>query len=342
MKNQMKAFVATLATCVVLFAMPALAGTRVVNCDNGDSLQKAIESGTGSAALLEIQLFGTCEETFSFTRDKVTITGDGNTTIAGHIRVFASDQVVFSNLTITGPGPGVMVFNGRARFIGVNVIGNDDTGVSGRQGASINFVNSRISDNRGPFGILLEHAVLVLNNSDVFGNWGVGVMVTKNSTLTLRNGAVHSNFGPGIGVALSSVIEVSNSEVRDNGEAGITMRTSSAGEVYDTRIHGNPSQGIEMTGNSTLDFFGGEIRENRDHGAIVSEHAFLQLIDTHVYDNTGHGLIIRRDGGVLAEGSTRIETSSAYFDVVCEGDEASIEFGPDAFVGPMDCDGASY
>jgi hypothetical protein len=60
----------------------------------------------------EMQLLGTCNETFSFSRDNVTITGDGNTVIVGHIRIFSSHQVILSNLSVTGPGPGVTIFNG--------------------------------------------------------------------------------------------------------------------------------------------------------------------------------------------------------------------------------------
>jgi hypothetical protein len=46
----LKCVLRILAMGLVLVSANTLAGVHVVNCDKGDSLQKAIESGAGSAA----------------------------------------------------------------------------------------------------------------------------------------------------------------------------------------------------------------------------------------------------------------------------------------------------
>jgi hypothetical protein len=326
-----------LAAGLLLVSANSLAGVRVVNCDKGDSLEKALFSGLGSAAPLEIQLLGTCNETFSFSRNNVTITGDGNTTIVGHIRMFSSHQVIFSSLNVTGPGPGVTVINGRVRFMGVNLVENEDVGVYGRQGAAINFADSHINGNHGGAGVLLENSYLTLNNSEVIGNWGDGISGSQNSTVTLRNTTVHAKQGNGVSLRMSSVIDTAGAHIWENQGVGIFMRTGSAGELHDSAVNANASQGIEVTGQSTLDIFGGMVGWNGDHGVWVSEHAFLRLIDAQVSSNIGHGLVIGRDGGAVLEGESGVEENTEFFQIVCQGKEASVDIVPPAHAGPMDC-----
>ena len=74
-------------TLLVLAISTAFAGPRVVNCDEGDSLEDALLSGQGSAKELEITLIGSCYESFTISRDRVVIMGDGNTMIYGQIRI---------------------------------------------------------------------------------------------------------------------------------------------------------------------------------------------------------------------------------------------------------------
>jgi hypothetical protein len=340
----LKGVLSILAVGLFLVSADSLAGARVVNCDKGDSLQKAIESGAGSAAPVEIQLLGTCYETFMFTRDRVTINGDGNTTIVGHLRIFSSDQVYFGDLNITGPNPGVTVFNGRVRFVRVNVMGNEGAGVYARQGASVNFVDSRINDNHGEFGVLLEEAYLVLNNTEVIGNWGHGIMASRNSSVSLgNNSTVHANQGDGIQTRTSSTVEATNSHIWGNRDVGISMRSGSAGEIHDSAINANGQRGLEVAGNSTLDVFGGMVGWNGEHGVWLTEHSLLKLIDAQVSYNLGHGLVIARDGGVVLEGNSWIDDNTdASFQVVCQGMEASIEIVPPAHAGPMDCPDADF
>ncbi len=322
----------------LIVAAPTLfARGGTVNCDKGDSLQKAIESAAGSAAPLNINLLGTCHENFDFSRDRVNIVGDGDTTIVGSIRMFASDDVNFADLKITGPGWGFSVFNGRVRFTRVNVFANDGAGVYGRHGATLIFRDSQIIDNHGESGVFLENSELILINSQVSLNWSYGILASRNSTVSLRNTEVHANQAGGIHAKMSSTVEALGSHIWENGNVGIFMRTGSSGEIHDSAVNANQTQGLEVSGNSTLDVFGGEVSWNGVHGAWVSEHSFLRLIDAQVGNNIGHGVVIGRDGGVILEGGSGVQDNTEFFQVVCQGKEASIDIVPPASAGPLDC-----
>jgi hypothetical protein len=335
----LKGFFYLLAVGLLLTSPNTYAGARVVNCDKGDSLQKTLQAGAGSAAPLEIQLLGTCYEAFTFSRDRVTINGDGNTTIVGDIRIFASDQVHINDLTITGPGPGITVFNGRARLMRVNLMGNEDAGVYARQGASINFSNSRISDNHGEFGVFLENSTALLSNTEVIGNWGHGVAANLNSSVSLANNStVHANQGDGVQAKLGSVVNVANSHIWGNRDIGISMSTGAAGAIHDSAVNANGQGGIDVWGNSTLDVYGGMVGWNGDHGLWLTDHSFLRLINAQVSYNLGHGLIVARDGGAVLEGNSVITgNTDENFQIVCQGKEASIEIVPPAYTDSMNC-----
>ena len=264
----LKGVLSVLAAGLLLISANTFAGKRVVDCDNGDSLQSAIESGAGSAALLEIQLLGTCHEAFDFSRDRVTIFGDGNTTIVGSIRMFTSDQVSFYDLTITGPGPGISLYDGRVRLTRVNVSGNEGAGVIGRQGAVIMFRYSRINDNQGGPGVSLLHSYLFLTNTEVIGNRGDGVVAGQNSSVALSNATVNANHGSGVFSKLSSVVEATNSHIDGNLGIGIFMRSGSSGEIRDCTVNFSGQHGLEVAGNSTLDVYRGMVNENSIHGAL--------------------------------------------------------------------------
>ena len=90
MKISLSRYLAATAACLTLSAAGAFANPYVVNCDEGDLLQDALGKAAGSAKLIEINVYGTCYEDLSFSRDDVRIYGDGNTTIVGTARFFSA------------------------------------------------------------------------------------------------------------------------------------------------------------------------------------------------------------------------------------------------------------
>ena len=114
---------------LALSAPMAFAGPRAVDCDKGQSLQKAIDAGAGSAKVIEITVVGTCYEDIRIGRRGVRIYGDGLTTIDGRIRVFNSNSIEIRDLTITGPMEGLRLVNSRARLFNVHIVDNESTGI---------------------------------------------------------------------------------------------------------------------------------------------------------------------------------------------------------------------
>jgi hypothetical protein len=321
---------------IAFLAPPAFAAPRVVNCDDGDSLQKALDSGAGSAKRLEIELLGTCYESVTLSRDHVAISGDGNTTIVGQFRLFSSDQVFLTNLNITGPGAGIRATNGRLRMTYVNIFGNENEGIVGGGGAVINLRWGSINDNNGA-GAFVTGSTLTVRNAEVARNAGDGIFAGMNSSVSAVDVNIHENGSSGVAASMGSAIEVNGSQIWGNGFMGAHLTNGSRGYAEWSQFNGNAVNGIDLTGNSNMDLHSAQLGWNGDNGAWVSEHSLLRLDNTAVEYNWHHGLGIHRDGGVVAGFGSRINGNVEFFQVVCHGAEASIEVDGTVDLGFMDC-----
>ena len=117
-------WVGGIATAAIMLMIPPAPAQVFVDCNIGDSIQKALDA-QGEAAVAVVEFVGTCEEFISITRDRVSISGvDDGATIVGRVRMFGPSNVTFRDFTITGPEYGVMVRGGRTRLIGINLVGN--------------------------------------------------------------------------------------------------------------------------------------------------------------------------------------------------------------------------
>ena len=172
-------------TCLTLVAPLAFAGPRTVNCDHGDLIQDAIDAGAGSAKPIEINVYGTCyEEDIRITRPRVSINGDGLTTIHGTIRVLNSNAVVIRDLKVTEPDDGLRLVNSRVRLFNVQIVDNDSTGISAADGAVIRTRGVTISGNREGIRLNRSHAglrdtLVEFNNSA--GDYADGSRVGQHS-----------------------------------------------------------------------------------------------------------------------------------------------------------------
>ena len=88
-----------------LFSTRASAANRTVDCNEGQSIQDAVEKGQGSASQLYIDVSGSCEEVVTIKRDDVTIDGGETATVVGTILVDGGRRISIRDITITGPGP---------------------------------------------------------------------------------------------------------------------------------------------------------------------------------------------------------------------------------------------
>jgi hypothetical protein len=330
-------------TCLTLVAPLAFAGPRTVSCDHGDLIQDAIDAGAGSAKPIEINVYGTCyEEDIRITRPRVSINGDGLTTIHGTIRVLNSNAVVIRDLTVTEPDDGLRLVNSRVRLFNVQIVDNESTGIFAADGSVIRTRGVTISGNREGIRLNRSHAglgdtLVEFNNSA--GEFSDGILVLQNSSLETDGGSISGNGNLGIRVNWNSSITIRGTHIESNGAYAVQMYNASGGDLSDAHVVGNTGFGIELGGNSALEMYGGEVRGNGWDGVLVSEHSMLRLHGTTITENGGHGIFVFRDGGVVTQGDTEIFGNGEYFQVMCAGDEASIDVADESTVEPFDCSG---
>ncbi len=317
---------------------PAAAREISVNCDKGNSVQKAIDAGAGSAAGKTIYVTGFCTEDLLITRDHISLLGDGNTMINGRIVVRGAHGVAIRDLTVTGPNDGLRARTARVFMTNVHFIANDGYGALVSGGAAIVLRNGSIAHNTGGIGLLVTNGQAGLNNTEVFSNQNDGIVVSANGSLSMNGGSVHSHeSGTGIIAKQSSSVELGGTNVSGNLFAGVAVSMGSAAAIYDSTINYNTEIGLILSENSSVEVGGGELAHNGIDGALAGSHSVLKLIDTQVYDNHAHGVVVETDGGLFIDGTTVVDGNWADDEIECRGKEASMEIGPDAYVSSWAC-----
>jgi len=236
--------------CLGLFTLPASAATRHVDCDAGGTISAALETGKGSANVLEIFVNGTCNEVITIVRDHVTIAGDPYATINGTVRVFTANRVTLENLAITGPGDGVIISGtGQVRLRWVYIAGNDGYGLNIRRDgaawvrdsmivgdcigiedvdcedgafvdhATLELARTTISNSR--YGIMADAATLILFNAEIADNSVIGVQVALHSTVDIRsNTRFHGNGVHSLYALQDSAIRIKSDRAEIGGHIG--------------------------------------------------------------------------------------------------------------------------
>ena len=281
MKIYTKAIALILAACL---AAPAMAGARKVDCDTGDSLQTALESGEGSAAPIEIEVTGTCYGTFTMSRDRVTILGDGSSTIHGMLRIFGSQQVVIRDMIFTGPRFGLFVVNSRVRIFDTHIVDNDNSGVQARDNSVVRLAESQVTGNWE--GVRINNSHLNLSDSSIDGNDTDGVLVLQNSSLSANGGSMSHNGVLGIRVYANSSINLNGTLVELN-QYGIQMAMASSGDLNEVQVINNNEFGVELNNNSAMNIYSGQVGSNGVNGVKVNAHSFLTLNETSIEDPKG-------------------------------------------------------
>lgn len=259
---------------ITFVALPAHAVTKNVNCDAGQTISDALEKAKGTADRLEIFVTGECnEDTITIRRDQVWIYGDGDAAIIGRVRVFSANNIRFFDITITGPGSG-LIASGGAVVSGRNLTlaFNEGDNLIARRGSAIWLVDSRIIgdcesifDENCNDGAVIEASTLfawrttisnarygitadtgsriVLDsrggNTEVFDNSVVGVQIALNSVVDVRGDArVHSNRYHAIYALLGSGVRISSPGVHIEGNIGcqdwISYLSNPGGGYFDS------------------------------------------------------------------------------------------------------------
>ena len=216
-------FSAILATSLSLLLISSTANSQAksVDCDKGHSLQAAIDKSASSAGSHVVFVRGECEEIITILRDRLVIDGNNEATIKGTVRVFGA-RTTLRDLSITGPGTGILASTARVRLLGVHADGNfghgltivDDAVVFHGAGSES---NGSLSNNGGS-GAYVEAATYAAGDVDISGNFnGIEAMigtVSLDGITTISGNANHgidANFHTS--VLLKDSVNISNNAV---------------------------------------------------------------------------------------------------------------------------------
>ena len=337
MKLTLTRRVVAIGVGLILAATSAHAGVRVVNCDEGDSLQKAIDAGAGSAKAIEIEVYGTCEEDIRIYRDGVSIVGDGAATIDGDARLYNADRTTFEYLNLTGSGGGLTVVNSRARLQSVNVFDNARHGIAVSQNGTLVCITCRIEHNTED-GVVLNNGMARLrSNSIIEHNGGNGIMVTNNGFLELDGGSVTDNGVHGVQATVNSALSIDGSNVSNNNAYGVLLDLASSGTILNTTIQDNSGEGVEAVANSAVTISGGSIASNGHHGVSLIFHSTARLADVPIFNNNGSGAYLDLDSGLMIDPGTYIPPNATGWSVECADEESSAAISDDASIAAVSC-----
>ena len=185
-----KQFISIIAIsgCLGLFATNADAQRdHTIDCDNGDSIQAALDKQVGHAGPITIDVIGTCEENVSIRRDDVTINGNSAATISGRINIEGSNRITIVSITVTGPGVGIEAIGSRVTLYNVTVTDNQEwTAIVANESSSLKISNSNISNNSG-IGVFigLSSSLVTDSNTIISNNSEAGVQLSLSSSALL-------------------------------------------------------------------------------------------------------------------------------------------------------------
>ena len=277
----------------------AYGGDMNINCDEGDSIQKAIDAGAGSAAAKTINVTGFCAENLTIRRDNISILGDGNTMISGRILVRGADGLTIRNLSITGPGDGISASVSRIFMTNVHIFGNYGDGIALRHGGAIFLRDGSISGNFGDIGFLSENGHGQLNNTEVSSNASNGIVVNVNGNLTMIGGKVDLHEqGMGITANTSSSVELEG-VIIENNLAGVSVLMGSAAAINNSTINDNTDVGI-IVESGTLGLNNVQVSGNR--AGIAASMAKITLQDAQVVDNDERGIDVAASSALIVSG----------------------------------------
>lgn len=331
-----------------------------VNCDDGQTLEAAIDRADWTARPFIINFTGTCVENISIGRSRLSLDGGGTGQIVGQVRSFGA-RITLRNLTITGPGVGYISTGGRTRLLNVHLVDNEQEGLSisgngvvffrngtvvnnGLEGVAVesgtlDASNVHISENSS--GIEATMARIALENSDVVNNRGRGIDASMNSAVRLVDGAFNENDGVGVVVDGSSSLYTERVDVSWNGSSGISVRFNSDADIVDSTFSHNGQGGRFGSGAFVSTSSSATFRDTAFFSNIVGINAFRQSFvhlegTTEVRDNTFDGMRLVQDSGAVVDAPVSIPANGSGNAVSCDDTESSLEKRSPS-VGPTNC-----
>ena len=231
---------------ISVFAAFALAGNaqaapRPVDCDKGQSIQKALDSAPAAGGeRYELFVTGDCHERVVIRRDDVTIRGDA--TIFGDIRVFQASDVWIYGVTVTAPFNGITVAgSNHVRLTGVHLVGNEGVGLMASSRAQVWLRSGAVIADNAANGVYLEDSSLRVDDASITGNLFSGIEAFMSTVVLQRSATISGNTLHGIDANLhSSVLLRDEASIHGNYEIGIQLVMDSGLFTMDeSRIYDN-------------------------------------------------------------------------------------------------------
>ena len=344
MNTRGKMAIVILVISFLVLIAPESAITQVqikVKCDKGQSVQSALDSLTGPATIV---VTGTCREYLDIKKDDVTIRGGHYQTPStpdptqSIIYVLSARRVLLTGVTITGGSNGIYVDKGGSLTLDGNstISGAINNGVASVFGSNVTVNSSTIQGNlRGV--IAVDNSAIVVTNSYIQNNSGVGVLVARSSSARIGQNVsgvqmknwILGNGGSGVSVSRSSHAIADGNDIMGNSGNGVSVEGSSATVINNT-ISGNQVKGINVSssGNSRIGINDGDqpapntIENNVYDGIQISNSAAAYILGNTIRLNgltTGrHGVGIHRASGRLM-GDNIIQGNGGHGVSVSEG-----------------------
>lgn len=336
--------IASLAALILLLGLSASAGANwgrdgvyVVKCDEGMTPQRILDM-QWFARPIELQLVGTCPG-FEIRRDDVTVTARSNEAcpgaiVEGQIAIEGANRTVLSCLEVTGPEGSVTMLGGQALLEDVDIIGNGGIGVELGAHSAMEMIGGSIKNQHEGVGMEASYAGL----SDVeISNHGDGIRVENNSYFEMGGGSISNNAEDGVSARSNSVLDLEGVTIADNNGHGVALFSGANASFGEVTIRDNAGDGIYARKLVSINLVGGSVTNNAN-GVSLNQHSFAFVSRAWIENNRNSGVILRYDSGAMLWNGTNILGSQELADVVCVGDESSVQIHNGANIGSMECD----
>jgi len=255
MSNYKTALIAAVMGLLGVLVMGSLSPSGaqvVVDCNNGDVLQDAIDAAPTNETIL---VTGTCNENIRINSPKQKLTIDGQ----GAARIVAAND----NLsTVSIFGYGIIIQNFR-------VIRGGSNGI-------------RVS----------EDATATIKNNTIRRASAQGIRVEEASTATIIGNRVRKNGGDGISILEASSAEIGTNCTEDalniiarNGQNGIALSQNAQASIRGNIIRNNATNGIFVSESSTADTASNVITGNGGDGIDVRLGSIVRLGRSNATDS---------------------------------------------------------
>lgn len=298
-------------------------GTFTVNCDDGETIQNALENLIPGDTL---EVSGTCNENVTIREelDRITLDGQGTAAIHGPNSTRDSIQVrgrgiTVKGFTITGGNSCVSVTRGGTVTIDGNLIQNAANlhGISISNGSFATIVNNTIEDNA-------VHGIQLLGGSSanigfragdavaspnvIQNNTSFGINLSDSSSARIDGNTITGNANSGINVSESSSVRIGFSgpvgsltaanTIMGNGNGGIRILDTSHAGIEGNFIENNTGSGILVDTSSSAQIgargFVNTIKNNSGGGVLVRRSSSARVLAAVISNNTGNGVQIRQ------------------------------------------------